>query len=245
MKKKPYKTAKVIDYSVGGEGHLNVATYDARRYEGPGNEYKQRVMSNAYNRLAGDLSGKKVLDVGCGTGRGVLKFAERAAFTVGADASHDMLSFARSKASPTLEVEFVQAYAQRLPFPDDQFDVVITLNFLHLFDLPTQREMIQELERVTKPGGILVLEFDNALRGVWMGLYRRWFKNEQGSLPWEIRSVLPSKVRVERVYGAVFPVIWQLTYRIPQIFVPLEKIAYLPIFNRLSHRVYYKLIKQR
>ncbi len=237
------KTLEVREYAIGKPGYQDVATYDERRYAGPANVYKQKVMANAYKKLIGCLKGQRILDVGCGTGRGVVEFAQEAQFATGSDASPDMLIFAASKAASLPNCTFVCAYAQHLPFRDATFDVVTGLNFLHLFSLETQRIMVADMKRVAKPGGILVLEFDNALHGLGLGLYKRWSGIELGSLPGEIRYVIGGKCRVVKKYGAVFPAIWRLFYHFPRIFVPLEKLAHLPLFNHLSHRVYYKIVK--
>lgn len=233
---------EVIEYYVGATGYRNVATYDETRYIGPGQEYRQTVMANAYKRLVGPLAGKTVLDVGCGTGRGAVDFARQAKAVTGSDASADMLSLAKSKVGGHVNCTFAAAYAQHLPFPSDTFDVVTSLNFLHLFSVETQRQMIAEMKRVLKPGGTLVLEFDNALHGIWVGLYKRWFSDERGALPWEIRYVIGPGSRIVRVYGAVFPFLWRLFRHFPRFFIPIEKIAYVPPFNRLSHRIYYKIV---
>ena len=156
-----------------------------------------------------------------------------------------MLSLAARKASRDSNCTFAVAHAQELPFGDSVFDVVICLNFLHLFKLETQREMIAEMKRAVKPDGILVLEFDNALQGLVVGLYKRWTGREEGSLPNEIRHVIGNRRCVVKVYGAVFPILWRVFWRFPRVFIPLEKVAYLPPFNRLAHRVYYKLVKTR
>ncbi|HYK48784.1 MAG TPA: methyltransferase domain-containing protein, partial [Terriglobales bacterium] len=137
---------------------------------------------------------------------------------------------------------FVRSVAQQLPFPDASFDIVTALNFLHLFKVETQGDMIAEMKRVTKPGGIVVLEFDNALHGLVVGPYKRWFRDERGSLPWEIRQAIGGNCRVVKTYGAVFPIAWRMMYRFPRIFIPLEQIAYYPPFNRLLHRIYCKVV---
>lgn len=238
------KKVEVIEYSVRKTGLTNAATYDAQRYTGPAKKYKQQVMANAYWRLLEPLQGKCILDVGCGTGRGVIDFAREASFAVGSDASHDMLSIARRKASSFSNCFLTAAIAQGLPFRDGFFDVVISLNFLHLFTLDIQKDMITEMKRVLKPGGLMVLEFDNALHGVVVGPYKRWAGKEEGSLPGEIRHVIGNDCYVEKIYGAVFPVVWRLFHHFPRLFLTVEKLAYFAPFNRLAHRVYYKLVKQ-
>ena len=235
------KKVEVVEYRVGKEGSGDVARYDAIRYEGPANRYKQTVMENAYLRLIGSLEGKRILDVGCGTGRGLARYASQATLAVGCDASHDMLTYARRKCAGQPRCVLLQSHAQQLPFPTAYFDVVTALNFLHLFRVETQREMIAEMKRVVHAGGILILEFDNALQGGLLGLYKRWFRDEPGSLPHEIRYALGDGCRVRKIHGAVFPVVWRALYHFPQVSVPLERIAYLPGFNRLSHRIYYQV----
>lgn len=235
---------EIVEYRVGKEGYQDVGSYDACRYAGPANQYKQMVMANAYKKLIGPLAGKRILDVGCGTGRGVIEFGCEAAFAAGSDASLDMLRLAAGKSRQGPQCTFVAAHAQGLPFPDGTFDVVTALNFLHLFTLETQQEMVAEMKRVAKPGGTLVLEFDNALHGLGLGLYKRWSGMERGSLPKEIGYVVGDECRVASIHGAVFPIAWRVFSHFPRVFAPLEKIAYIPPFHLLSHRVYYKLVKR-
>jgi ubiquinone/menaquinone biosynthesis C-methylase UbiE len=234
---------EVVHYEKGAEGYRNVERYDTNRYEAPPNRYRQTVMANAYKRLIGSLAGKRVLDVGCGTGRGIVDFARDAAFTAGADASLDMLGVAIGKTAGTLRAGFVNAYAQQLPFRSAAFDMVTSLNFLHLFSLETQRKMVSEMKRVVKPGGVIILELDNALHGVLVGPYKRWTGRERGSLPREIRYLVGNDCRVVRYYGAVCPVLWRIFYRFPSFFSQIEKIEYFPIFNRLGQRIYCKIVK--
>jgi ubiquinone/menaquinone biosynthesis C-methylase UbiE len=236
---------ELVEYEVGAEGYRNVATYD-HRYTGAPAEYRQKVMSSAYRELLGSLAGKRLLDVGCGSGRGLVELAPESRFAVGCDASTDMLGVTAGKLSKLPRWSLANSYAQQLPFATDSFDAVITLNFLHLFSLETQREMVAEMIRVTKPGGTIVLEFDNAFHGlVLLGLFKRFFRDERGTLPWEARYVIGDKCRITKVRSAVFPIVWRFLYRAPRIFMPLEKISYAPILRRiLGHRIYYQLRKK-
>jgi ubiquinone/menaquinone biosynthesis C-methylase UbiE len=234
---------EVVQYRVGETGFQDVGSYDARRYQGRANEYKQAIMAAAYRELLGDLNGKRVLDVGCGTGRGAADFAAQASFTIGADASLDMLTVAARKVGGAKACGFSAAYAQQLPFKSESFDVVASLNFLHLFTVDTQRQMIEEMKRVLRPNGILVLEFDNALHGLGLGLLKRWFGKERGSLPQEIRQAIGAGCTIERVYGAVLPVVWRVFSKHPDLSLPIERLTLRPGLNRLAHRVYYKVRK--
>ena len=236
---------EVVDYDIGKGDYRNVSNYDQKRYEGAANEYKKNVTGNAYRRLIGSLEGKRILDVGCGTGRGVADFVDTAQMTVGADASQDMLLSAAQKVEGRSSVGLVRSYAQSLPFPTGYFDVVTSLNFLHLFSLPTQTEMIAEMKRVVRPGGAVVLEFDNAVHGFGLGLFKRWTGRERGSLPWEIRRVIGANCRVTAIYGAVFPVVWRLLYKWPTASLPIEELAYHTPINWIAHRIFFRLVKMQ
>ena len=238
-------SSEVVDYRTGDKGFTNVERYDATRYEGPANEYRQTVMANAYKRLIGPLTGKRILDVGCGTGRGLAEFADEAAFAVGVDASLDMLSMASQKVAGNPRTGLAHAVAQALPFADSTFDVVASLNFLHLFSLETQHEMVQEMKRVTNPGGVVVIELDNALHGILVGPYKRWSGKERGSLPGEIRYMVGDHCRIVRYYGAAFPVLWRIFFHFPALFTRLEKLEYYPPLNRLAQRIYCKILPDK
>ena len=98
-----------------------------------------------------------VLDVGCGTGR-LLRSARQcypAAELVGVDLAGRMVATAIAVTPAGLGVRYVQARAERLPFPDGRFDLVFaTLSLRHWADLPAG---IAEAARVLRPSGAMVL----------------------------------------------------------------------------------------
>jgi ubiquinone/menaquinone biosynthesis C-methylase UbiE len=108
--------------------------------------------------LAGiDLSGKRVLDIGCGAGGIALHIARThaPAHIVGFDVEWpviDRARFAAEQAGLADRVSFVQAPPGRLPFPDGRFDVVFSKDALvHVAD---KEAVFREIFRVLSPGGI-------------------------------------------------------------------------------------------
>jgi arsenite methyltransferase len=101
-------------------------------------------------------AGERVLDLGCGAGTDSLVAAqmvgERGRVT-GIDMTAAMLKKARAAAAEMglANVEFVEGEAERLPFPDESFDVVISNGVIDL--IPDKDAVFAELNRVLVPGG--------------------------------------------------------------------------------------------
>jgi SAM-dependent methyltransferase len=100
--------------------------------------------------------GEHVLDVGCGAGTDSLVAAQMVGprgRVVGIDMTPEMLDKARRGAEElgAGNVEFVEAEAERLPFPDESFDAVISNGVIDL--IPDKDAVFSELCRVLKPGG--------------------------------------------------------------------------------------------
>lgn len=96
---------------------------------------------------------ERVLDVACGSGNGAIAAARRSwGGVVGADYVPALLERGRERAAAErLDVEFVEADAQALPFEDASFDVAMSI-FGAMF-APDQEKTAAELLRVVKPGG--------------------------------------------------------------------------------------------
>lgn len=102
---------------------------------------------------AGVEAGMELLDVGTGSG-GTLAIpaARRGARVVGSDLTPELFEHARARAAEAgVEVEWVEADAEQLPFDDDRFDRVCS-TFGHMF-APRHAEAASQLARVCKPGG--------------------------------------------------------------------------------------------
>lgn len=107
---------------------------------------------------AGDLAGRRVLDVGCGTGSFASALAERRAEVWGVDASEEMLAQAWTRGLP--RERFVHARAEELPFGDASFERAVMRLVVHHVERPPA---LSELARVVAPSGCAtVATFDPA-----------------------------------------------------------------------------------
>lgn len=106
--------------------------------------------------------GKRVVDVAAGVGYGTaILAAAGAASVVGADISGEWLRYARRRHVPSPRLHFVQADAQRLPASDGS--VQLLTSFETLEHVPDWRLFLNEIKRVLRPGGVLVLSTPNRM----------------------------------------------------------------------------------
>jgi len=112
---------------------------------------------------AGIKSGERVLDVGCGTGAQTVPAAEVAGSgnVAGIDPSPDMLERARQKAAKKgLDIDFRSAAIEKVPFDDQQFNVVLNSFMLHHLPDDVMRAGFAEIHRVLQHGGrLLAVDF--------------------------------------------------------------------------------------
>ena len=140
-----------------------------------------RLWRKAVQRIVAAKPGDRVLDLAAGTGTSARSFAESGATIVACDFSVGMMRAGQSRllsSDPGQDrtrgrVAFAAGDALRLPFEDDAFDVV-TISF-GLRNVQRTRDALEEMRRVTRPGGRLVVcEFSQITSGPVDVLYRRY-----------------------------------------------------------------------
>jgi len=125
---------------------------------------RERAFRRKIVSIAGLSEGQSILDVGCGTGTLAIlakQHAGAAGSVHGIDASPQMITRARRKAKGTgVDVAFEIAVVESLPFPAEQFDVVLSTLMLHHLPRSAREQCAREMRRVIKPGGrVVVVDF--------------------------------------------------------------------------------------
>jgi SAM-dependent methyltransferase len=100
--------------------------------------------------------GMRVLDVAAGTGNASLPAAKAGAEVTASDLTPELLEAGRGRAEADgLELEWVEADAERLPFDDESYDVV--MSSIGAMFAPQHQDVADELVRVCRPGGTIGL----------------------------------------------------------------------------------------
>ena len=142
---------------------------------------RERSFRERLVELARLQPGESVLDVGCGTGTLAIAAKRRVGprgLVHGIDASPEMIARATRKAKKAgVDVTFRTAIVEALPFPDRQFDAVLSTLMLHHLPRPTREQCAREMRRVLKPGGrVLAVDFGAPVghrKGIIGHLHRR------------------------------------------------------------------------
>ena len=124
--------------------------YDRLREKNESPEFSWRFHEYA------DFKAKRVLDIGCGNGYVLSRYAAQGAEVHGVDISSAAIAICRKRFQLYgLSGSFVQANAEKLPFENDFFDCACSMGVLH--HVPDTERAVAEIFRVLKPGGKFML----------------------------------------------------------------------------------------
>lgn len=107
-----------------------------------------------------DASKMRLLDVACGTGRTLHQLAQThpTLRMYGIDLSPAYVRTARKRLSQVAELAIAVENAEHMPFADATFDVVTSVYLFHELPRNARRNVVREMFRVCKPGGLVVIE---------------------------------------------------------------------------------------
>ncbi|MCG8350534.1 MAG: class I SAM-dependent methyltransferase [Chloroflexales bacterium] len=113
-------------------------------------------------RLPFPIERALVLDIGCGTGSATVELARLGARVIGLDLDQRFgLDLAKIRTQDEPVLALLSSDALRLPFPNGSVDCCFASNAIEHF--PDYRQAIAEMQRVTRPGGVVYVETPNKL----------------------------------------------------------------------------------
>jgi ubiquinone/menaquinone biosynthesis C-methylase UbiE len=161
----PYYARNFHYQSEGYLGHTSAALYDLQvelLFGGTADVMRRRVIPPVVRvaRARNAAQPLRVLDVACGTGH-LLKMLGAALPTeaklFGLDLSPHYIARAREVLPRDLDVSLICDNAEQLPFLDSSFDVATSLYLLHEVPPAVRARVLQEMARVVRPGGLVVV----------------------------------------------------------------------------------------
>jgi SAM-dependent methyltransferase len=123
--------------------------------------------------LGGGWDDRVVLDVGCGTGFHLPRFAERARHVFGVEPHPDLAALAARRTARRGNVTVLTGTAQSIPLPDAAVDVA-QARWAYFFG-PGCEPGLRELDRVLRRGGTAFVVDNDSTRSTWGGWFRRGY----------------------------------------------------------------------
>lgn len=159
-------------------------------------EQTQRILQRY--RFAKDcIGGGDVLDLACGSGMGSGYLSDAARSVVAGDLDADNIAVAKGSCAQLVNVRFVRLDAERLPFHDAAFDVVLV--FEALYHLSDPEAFVREAARVLRPGGELLL---SAVNKDWKDLHPSPNAVRYYSAP-EVKTLLSACFQDIRLFAGI------------------------------------------
>jgi len=172
---------------------------DPRERVNPGEPITEeglQILVSRYHFASQFVSGKSVLEVGCGNGLGSAYLAEKAGRLIGGDVSNNAIKYAQNhfhgKFTPVL------LNGEDLPFLDGCFDVVVAAEVIEHLSQP--EDFVKECRRVLNTNGILVLSTPNS--EATPSLAKHPCHKKEFS-PLELRELLQKNFREVSLFGVL------------------------------------------
>lgn len=117
---------------------------------------------------------RKILDVCCGTGTLSIALAKKGHSVVGIDLTRAMLNQAGNKLKKGLDVKFVEGDASKMMFKNSEFDTSVISLSLHDMPHEMREKVLNEMKRVTKKDGKIIIVDYNQPSGFFSRFFLAW-----------------------------------------------------------------------
>ena len=168
--------------------------------------------------LAGEVAGRRILDVGCGAGPLLESLRERGAIVTGVEPSAKMLELARRRLGEGADLLQAGLGGDPLPFPDGTFDDVVACLVLHY--LEDWKAPLAELRRVLRSGGRLIVVVDHPLINLLVHPESDYFAVSKRTQEWTFGGLTAPMVFWHRPLHAMASSFTEAGFRIAVISEP-------------------------
>lgn len=140
--------------------------YDQQRFTSQAGRLIHAREASLVESIVGESDCVEILEVGCGTGRFLLHLARSPQrLLVALDGSMDMIQQVRARNFGNAQLHSIVAGAADLPFGDSAFDCCFSVRLLNQTESRDYAlSVVREMARVTRPEGVVLVEFVNAYR---------------------------------------------------------------------------------
>ncbi|MBI4547234.1 MAG: class I SAM-dependent methyltransferase [Ignavibacteriae bacterium] len=191
-----------------------------------------------------DVRGKRVLEVGAGTGRDSIGLARQGADVFQLDYATNALKLMRQVAEENgVNVHIVGGDAFHLPFPNAIFDIIFHQGLLEHFRKPQATHLLKENIRILKPGGLLLVDVPQryhlytVMKHILIAL-NAWFAGWErefsvGELEQKLRGL---GLTLVRSYGEwMYPSLFYRLFREAMMKIGIKLPLYPKLFSPLTH----------
>lgn len=208
--------------------------------------------------LLPNLSGKRILDLGCGFGEHCVEYVKKGASkVVGIDISEKMIEVAQ-KENGDPKIEYLNMPMEELGKLSDRFDVVISSLAFHYVEDFTG--VVHKIYNLMDEGGIFVFSQENPLSTCYSGNAGRWTRDENGNklylnlqgygLEGEKESAwfVDGIKKYHRMFSTIINTLTKTGFVVEKLIEPLPDEALLekyPEYNDLFHKPDFLIVRAR
>lgn len=224
-----YSEVKRADYTEEAK------VYDLKRFSNFGGRFFVELTNAIVYDLLKNGKNERILDLATGTGRVSVGLAEKGIPIMGVDLTWKMLELAKQKAAEKglNNISFHVANALKLPFKDNTFDKVVSTRFFHILPFEMQKAIVQEMTRIVKPGGTIIVEFNSPFAGLFL-----WAMRGDHLVIWpsETRELFKDLTIVKKV-GVMLPGLGKLARLSFKLGIAVGRFLTFFPFNHLSNQI--------